>query len=172
MTGERQSRSLASSPPANSVADPHSGSAADPVDPIDPNAMAKLIAEVPDKDLEALMASDQRDNVLGEIFRRFAEHFRPERASGLDAVVHFKILDRPGGGYDHYELLIADGALTVVDPPEREPTVTLKIRPVDFLKLVTNNANGPMLFLRGRLKIDGDLMLASRLTGLFTIPGG
>ena len=41
----------------------------------------------------------------------------------------------------------------------------------DFLKLVTNNASGPMLFLRGRLKIDGDLMLASRLTGLFRIPG-
>jgi putative sterol carrier protein len=138
---------------------------------IDPEQISKLIAEVPENDLEALMASDQRDNVLGEIFSRFAEHFRPARAHGVDAVVHFKILDRPGGGYDHYEIVVADGALTVNHPPERAATVTLKIRPVDFLKLVTNNANGPMLFVRRRLKIDGDLMLASRLTGLFSIPG-
>jgi putative sterol carrier protein len=146
--------------------------AAAPNDGLDPNAMAKLIREVPEHDLEALMASDQRDNILREIFGRFAEHFRPDQARGLDAVVHFKILDRPGGGYDHYEVLVSEGALTVNHPPEREPTVTLKVKPVDFLKLVTNNTNGPMLFVRGRLKIDGDLMLASRLTGLFTIPGG
>ena len=141
-------------------------------DPVDPAAVARLIREVPDADLEALMASDQRDNVLREIFGRFAEHFRPEQAAGLDAVVHFKILDRPGGGYDHYELVVSGGRLVVSERPEHEPTVTLKVKPVDFLKLVTNNANGPMLFIRGRLKIDGDLMLASRLTGLFRIPSG
>jgi len=143
-----------------------------PADGIDPVEIARLIREVPEQDLEALMASDQRDNVLHEIFSRFAEHFRADRATNLDAVVHFKILDRPEGGYDHYEIVVSGGTLTVANPPEREATVTLKIKPVDFLKLVTNNANGPMLFLRGRLKIDGDLMLASRLTGLFTIPSG
>jgi predicted lipid carrier protein YhbT len=138
---------------------------------IDPAQIAKLVAEIPDSDLEALMASDQRDTVLEEIFSRFAEHFRPARAQGIDAVVHFKILDRPSGGYDHYEIVVADGTLTVVHPPERAATVTLKVKPVDFLKLVTNNANGPMLFVRRKLRIDGDLMLASRLTGLFSIPG-
>jgi putative sterol carrier protein len=142
-----------------------------PAGPIEPTEIARLIREVPDEDLEALMASDQRSNVMREIFSRFEEHFRPEAATNLDAVVHFKVLDRPEGGYDHYEIVVSDGTLTVANPPQREPTVTLKVKPVDFLKLVTNNANGPMLFLRGRLKIDGDLMLASRLTGLFSIPG-
>ena len=141
-------------------------------EPLDEAAVARLIREVPDKDLEALMASDQRGNVLEEIFGRMAEHFRGDRASGLEAVVHFKVLDRPGGGYDHYELVVREGTLAVNSQPALPPTVTLKVKPVDFLKLVTNNANGTMLFLRGRLKIDGDLMLASRLTGLFTIPQG
>ena len=49
--------------------------------------------------------------------------------------------------------------------------MTIKVKPVDFLKLVTNNASGPGLFLRGRLKLDGDVMLASRLAGLFSVPG-
>ena len=91
---------------------------------IDLQNVARLIREVPDADLEALMASDQRATVLAEIFSRFEEHFRPARAQGVDAVVHFKILDRPEGGYDHYEIVVSGGTLTVANPPEREATVT------------------------------------------------
>jgi putative sterol carrier protein len=138
---------------------------------VDPAEMSRLVREVPDKDLAALMQSDQRPVVLGEIFGRMAEHFRPEKARGLDAVVHFKVLDRPGGGYDHYEIVLSDGACTLSERPAAPPTVTIRIKPVDFLKLVTSNASGPVLFLRGRLKLDGDVMLASRLAGLFSIPG-
>jgi len=134
--------------------------------------VARLVREVPDRDLEALMASDQRPVVLGEIFGRMAEHFRPEEAAGIDAVVHFKVLDRPGGGYDHYEIVVRDGACRVSERPGLPPRVTIRIKPVDFLKLVTDNASGPVLFLRGRLRLDGDVMLASRLTGLFRIPSG
>ena len=84
----------------------------------------------------------------------------------------FKILDRPGGGYDHYEVVVHDGVCRISEEPTGDPAVTIKIKPVDFLKLVTSNASGPLLFMRGRLKLDGDVMLASRLTGLFTIPKG
>jgi putative sterol carrier protein len=138
---------------------------------VDPAEMSRLVREVPDDDLAALMRSDQRPIVLGEIFGRMAEHFRPEQARGIDAVVHFKVLDRPEGGYDHYEIVLRDGACTLSERPAQEPTVTIRVKPVDFLKLVTNNASGPMLFLRGRLKLEGDVMLASRLAGLFSIPG-
>jgi putative sterol carrier protein len=48
--------------------------------------------------------------------------------------------------------------------------VTFKIGPVDFLRLVSGNANGPMLFMSGKLKIEGDLMFASTMTSLFRIP--
>jgi len=138
---------------------------------VDPAEMSRLVREVPDKDLAALMQSDQRPVVLGEIFSRMAEHFRPEKARGVDAVVHFKVLDRPGGGYDHYEIVLRDGECRLSPQPGADPNVTIKVKPVDFLKLVTNNANGTMLFLRGKLKLDGDVMLASRLAGLFSIPG-
>jgi putative sterol carrier protein len=138
----------------------------------DLSEVARLVRDVPDRDLEALMTSDQRPVVLGEIFGRMAEHFRPEEAVGIDAVVHFKVLDRPGGGYDHYELVVRDGRCVVSERPHAEPQVTIRVKPVDFLKLVTDNASGPVLFLRGRLKLEGDVMLASRLTGLFRIPSG
>ena len=42
----------------------------------------------------------------------------------------------------------------------------------DFLRLVTGNAPGPMLFMNGRLTIEGDMMFAASAAALFTIPTG
>ncbi|MET0731005.1 MAG: SCP2 sterol-binding domain-containing protein [Solirubrobacterales bacterium] len=50
--------------------------------------------------------------------------------------------------------------------------VTFTIDGADFLRLVTGNAQGPMLFMSGRLKIEGDMMFAASAASLFTIPTG
>ena len=42
--------------------------------------------------------------------------------------------------------------------------------PVPFLKLVTGQESGPTMFMTGKLKIEGDLMFASRMTSFFRIP--
>ena len=60
---------------------------------------------------------ESRKATLDEIFRRMAEHVEPAKAKGHDAVIHFKILDAPGGGSDHYEVVLEDGACTVTDEP-------------------------------------------------------
>jgi putative sterol carrier protein len=133
--------------------------------------LSKLVANATDEQLAQGMSDPEgRKTTLDEIFRRMAEHVEPSKAKGNDAVIHFKILDRPGGGYDHYEVVLDDGACTVTDSPSREPRVTFRIGPVDFLRLVSGNANGPMLFMSGKLKIEGDLMFASTMTSLFRIP--
>jgi putative sterol carrier protein len=143
------------------------------VDPagVDPAQFARVVADTPDRELEQGMLSDNRGLVLDEIFKRMEEHFDAERAAGVDAIVDWKVLDRPGGGYDHYRVEIADGACRVHrDPGEGDPRVTFRVRPVDFLKLVTGNSSGPQMFITGRLKIEGDLMLAARVQGFFEIP--
>src|SRR5215211_5800807 len=119
---------------------------------------------------QGMADAEARKATLDEIFKRMAEHVEPHKARGNDAVIHWKILDAPGGGYDHYEVLLADGKCTVTDEPSREPRVTFRIGPVDFIKLVSGNAAGPMLFMTGKLKIEGDLMFASTMTSLFRIP--
>jgi putative sterol carrier protein len=134
---------------------------------------AKLVAEASNDQLDELVNGPNRKQVLDEIFSRMAEHVEPARARGTDAVVHFKILDRPddqGGGYDHYEVVFEDGSCTASDDPKSDPQVTVKVRPVDFLKLASNQASGPTLFITGKLKLEGDVMLASRLTSFFRIP--
>jgi putative sterol carrier protein len=138
---------------------------------LDATQLAKLVAGATDEQLaEAVSDPEARKTTLDEIFRRMIEHTDSGRAKGNDAVIHWKILDRPGGGYDHYEVVLDGGECTVTDQPSREPRVTFRIAPVPFLRLVSGNANGPMLFMTGKLKIEGDLMFASTMTSLFRIP--
>jgi SCP-2 sterol transfer family len=139
----------------------------------DPQQFAELIGTASDEQLSELIHGPLRKRVLDEIFSRMADHVEPAQIAGLDAVVHFKILDRPedqGGGYDHYEVVFADGACRASDSPEREPKVTIKVGGENFLKLAAGNASGPVLFMTGKLKLEGDVMLASRLTSFFRIP--
>jgi putative sterol carrier protein len=139
----------------------------------DPQQFAELIATANDDQLSGVIHGPLRKQVLDEIFGRMAEHVEPSQIAGLDTVVHFKILDRPeeqGGGYDHYEVIFADGACRASDSPGQEPKVTIKVGGVHFLKLAAGKASGPVLFMTGKLKLDGDVMLASRLTSFFRIP--
>ena len=48
--------------------------------------------------------------------------------------------------------------------------MTLQVKPVEFLRLVTGTASGPELFMTGRLTIEGDMMFAAQVAGMFTIP--
>ena len=149
------------------------GAAVANLDQVAPEEFAKLIAEAPEAQIAEIMDGPQRKQVLDEIFRRMADHAEPSKIGSTEAVVHFKILDRPedqGGGYDHYEVVVEDGRCTASDDPQREPKVTIKVGPVHFLKLASNQASGPTLFMTGKLKLEGDVMLASRLTSFFRIP--
>jgi putative sterol carrier protein len=130
----------------------------------------QIVAGATDQQLEELMASEARKDIVDDIFRRMAEHVDPDRARDVNAVVHWKIYDRPEGGYDHYEVVLEGGTCTVSESPSREAAITLKLKPADFLKLVSGNASGPTMFMTGKLKLEGDVMLASRLTSMFRIP--
>jgi len=137
----------------------------------DAGQLAEMVAGASDEQIaEGMSDPEQRKATLDEIFRRMAEHVEPSKARGNDAVIHFKILDAPDGGYDHYEVILEDGRCTASDAPAREPRVTFRIGPVDFIRLVSGNAAGPMLFMTGKLKIEGDLMFASTMTSFFRIP--
>lgn len=138
-----------------------------------PEDFAKLIAESPRSQIESIVNGPARKPALDEVFNRMADHVEPSKVRGTDAVVHFKILDRPdhlGGGYDHYEVVFEDGSCRASDQPAADPHVTIRVGPVHFLKLAVNQASGPTLFLTGKLRLEGDVMLASRLTSFFRIP--
>jgi putative sterol carrier protein len=135
---------------------------------VDAQEFARNIAQTPDEELRDGMQGPLRDQIIAEVFRRMEEHFRA--GSATDAVIHWRITGRPEGGEDHWEVLIAGGRCTTSPQPSSDPRVTLKLDGVDFLRLVTGNASGPMLFMTGKLKIEGDLMFSAQIPAMFTIP--
>lgn len=136
----------------------------------DPEELALAVASATDEQLAAGMRSELRGQILDEIFRRMEEHFEPSKAEGLDAVIHFRISGRPDGGHDEYEVIVRRRACTVTKGRSATPRVTLSIGSVEFLRLVSGTANGPELFMSGRLNIEGDLPLAAQMVGLFRVP--
>jgi putative sterol carrier protein len=136
----------------------------------DERQLAKFVADASKDQLAQLMASEYRKTILDDLFGRMADHLDADRVREVDAVVHFKIYDRPEGGYDHYEVVFAQGVVSVTDTPAQQARTTIKAKPADFLKLASGNANGPALYMLGKLKIDGDVLFASRIAGFFRIP--
>ncbi|MDX6616015.1 MAG: hypothetical protein QOD60_1106 [Solirubrobacterales bacterium] len=140
---------------------------------VGPEDFAKLMSSVTDEQLAEMMSGPLRKQVLDEIFGRMADHVDQSKVGDTNAVIHFKILDRPedqGGGYDQYEVVFENGTAKLSESPERDADVTIKVDPVNFLKLASNRASGPMLFMSGKLRLEGDLMLAQRMTSFFRIP--
>jgi putative sterol carrier protein len=138
---------------------------------LDPEQVAGTISSVTDEQLREALSGPQREAIIGEVFRRMEAHFKPGSAAEVDAVIHWKIMGRPDGGIDHYEVVLRDRACTTSKAPQHEPRVTLALDGVDFMRLVTGNAAGPMLFMSGKLKIEGDLMFSAQIQSMFTIPG-
>lgn len=149
-----------------------SGPAMDGIGEADASQLAAMVGQVPDEQLaEGMSDPEGRKLILSEIFKRMGEHVQPQQVEGVDAVVHFKITDAPGGGADVYEVVIRDGQVQVNDEPTVEnPRVGIITAPVPFLKLVTGQQSGPVLFMTGKLRLEGDVMFASRLTSFFRIP--
>src|SRR5205807_9699155 len=88
----------------------------------------------------------------------------------VSAVVEWQITDGPEGATDRWQLTIKDGACDCARGGEAEPDVTFTVGPIDFLKLIAGAESGPKLFVFGKLRIRGNLMLAARVQGFFRMP--
>ena len=139
-----------------------------------PDTFAKIITQASKDQIQVVMADPAlRARIVGEIFRRMGDHVRAERVRDVNAVVHWRLTEGTGaGGYDRWETVIADSACSVNREMTGKPKVTITLSPADFLKLITQNASAPVLFLTGKLKVRGDLAFAANLSGLFDLPRG
>lgn len=135
-----------------------------------PDRVFAAVVKLDEDDFDELMTeAASRGRVIDAMVAHLASSLRPEAAGDLDAVIHVKLWDRPGGGYDHRELVIRDGACAASDRPEEEPDLTLKVRPGDLRKIVSGEAGPKRLAFSGRLRALGDIRLGMRLTDLFDL---
>ncbi len=141
---------------------------------VDPSALdavevAGVIAGAHDSHLRHVMKSGFRSVVLDEIFRRFPEYLDERRSAKLNITACFKI-GGGGGEADRYLVEIDQGTCTVTPDGDGNRNVTIALGGLEFLKLATGNLNPTMAFMKGSLKIKGDLSAALALSTAVRIP--
>jgi putative sterol carrier protein len=138
------------------------------LDDITPDQFAEMMKTSSDEDVLQAIRAVGSEQVLTRVFQGFEERFQADKASGVDAVMQFVVEDE--GEAHHHVVTIKDGACEASSGPAEDSRVTLRLGLLDFLKLVSGQANGPALFMAGKLKIQGDLMFAPRIMSYFEVP--
>ena len=103
--------------------------------------------------------------VLDAVFAGLQDRFQPDRATGVDAQVQWVVSD---AGEEHpYVLTFQDGTCNAEPGRAESPRVTASTDLASFAKLMAGKVPGPALYMGGKLQIQGDLMLAQRMTTFF-----
>jgi len=143
---------------------------------VDPQAFARLIKYASTEQLNAVLNDPQRRGaLLDQIFSRMEKQFRPDNAPDRDSAIHWRITGGPDGE-DVYETWITgtQGAstpqCTTSKEPSHDPRVTLTMPGDQFLALVSGNSSPVMMFMTGKMTLDGDMAFAADLSSIFDTP--
>jgi putative sterol carrier protein len=126
------------------------------------------LAEGSDQEIAEKIHATGTHEVLDSVFEGMTERFKPQTASGVDAQIQWLVSD---DGDEHaYVLTVANGTCSAERTRAESPKVTFSTDAASFVKLMAGKVPGPQLYMTGKLKIQGDLMLAQRMTTFFDPP--
>ena len=104
---------------------------------------------------------------VSELMEKMPGAFIPDKAQGVDAIVHFKFTGAEAG---EWNATIADGKVEVAQGiPRKQPNMTLTADSGDYVKIFTGELDGMQAFMQGKIKLAGDLNLAMKLMQMFKI---
>ena len=103
-------------------------------------------------------------DVIQEILSKMPEAFVPGQAADIDAVVQ---LDLTGEGGGQWAIKIAGGTLAIDEGQAVSPNLSLSMAASDYVALSMGEANAMGLFMAGKIKVQGDVMLAMKFQDMF-----
>jgi putative sterol carrier protein len=134
------------------------------------DGFARIVRNAPRERVEQLMATPARRVVIEGIFWQLPQHMSSRQAAGTDATIRWEITG-PAGVVDVFDLQIADGRCRVHrGGSEADPRLTITLDGAEFLRLATGNADPMQDYFTGKIKLNGDIMLAAKLPSLFRVP--
>ncbi|BBP82311.1 SCP-2 family sterol carrier protein [Pseudomonas sp. 1D4] len=101
---------------------------------------------------------------VADIVKNMQSKFNAGAAAGLDLVFQFNIED----GDNHY-LVVKDGTCDVQQGDAPNPNVTLIMSTETLVGIMTGETDGMQAFMGGKLRAEGDMMLAMKLGELFPV---
>ena len=99
-----------------------------------------------------------------EIIEAMPSAFRPERATSLKATYQFELTGEGGGDW---VLEIANQQCQVKEGIAAEPDATIILAAADYVALVKGELDAVGAFMRGKLKVKGNVGLAMKALNLF-----
>ena len=99
-----------------------------------------------------------------DYFSDLLTRFRPEAARGLSATYQL-LLTGDGGGVWH--MIVLNQTCQLCSGAAPRPTATITLAASDWNSLISGKMDAFGAVLAGRMRIDGDMTLATRLPGLF-----
>jgi putative sterol carrier protein len=135
------------------------------IDGVPPEQIAELLKNATDEQVLESFRMVGVEGALDRTFQTMQEHFLPEKAQGVTAEIQWVITDQ---GEEHpYLTSIADGKCTITRSRGASPKVSLTADLVSFIRLIMGQAQGPQMFMSGKLKLTGDIMFAQRVNDFF-----
>ncbi len=99
---------------------------------------------------------------VSQVIDKFASRFCPENAVGVTTCYQF-ILDDA----DDFYLDIADQQCQALRGEHDDPDITLITNSETFIRIVNGETDGMSAYLKGSLRAEGNIMLATKLSKLF-----
>ncbi|EAQ67271.1 hypothetical protein MED121_15129 [Marinomonas sp. MED121] len=97
-----------------------------------------------------------------QVFDSMVERFDAEEADDMEAVFQFELDDA-----DDYHIAINEGACTLAEGEHDDATVTLSMDLETLKDIMSGELDGMAAFMQGKIKADGDIMLATKLNQIF-----
>ena len=104
---------------------------------------------------------------IADLMEKMSGALIPEKAAGVDAVIHFKFTGPEAG---EWNAVIRDGRADLARGiPNSKPTMTLTADSSDFINILTGELDGMHAFMQGKIKLAGDLNLAMKMMQMFKV---
>ncbi len=135
---------------------------------ITPEQFAELVRNASDSELEGGIRTAGIETVLDRIFDGMQQRFLPDKAADVSTDVQWVVTDQENE-YP-YRVSIKGGACLAERGRSEAPKVTFTLALVPFLRLIAGQENGVQLFMKGALKVGGDLLFSQRVQTFFATP--
>lgn len=103
---------------------------------------------------------------VAETFRAIQTRFKPAGAAGLNKTFQFNITGEQAGSY---AAKIENQTCQLIEGGVEKPDVAFTIKDTDWMDLIAGKLDAMNAFMAGKIKVNGDMMLAMRLPGLFDL---
>ncbi|MCV2402628.1 SCP2 sterol-binding domain-containing protein [Marinomonas sp. C2222] len=98
------------------------------------------------------------------LFKAMVNRFDSNEAKSMDAVFQFELDDS-----NNYFLLVQNSTCEIGYGEHDDPTVTLNMDFNTLKRIVEGDLDGMFAFMQGKIRADGDIMLATKLTQIFPV---